>query len=236
MPELHLGFMPDEEKLQFQTAEYAAADASPRCGLCKAEIGDTYYHLNGSAICKVCAVQRQANPEPAGRAFGKSVLYGLGAALAGSALYGIVLLATGAEFALLSILIGIMVGKAMMRGSGGRGGRKFQIVAVLLTYGSITAGYLPAVVKGMYEKQQKSEVTAVATPNKPIAPGRAVLALLVFFVLMIGLALAAPFLMLTAGFSGILSIAIIFFGLQRAWHKTAGDHFVLTGPYPSAGA
>ena len=229
--------MPDEDKLQFQTAEYAAADASPRCGLCKAEIGDTYYHLNGSAICKVCAVQRQANPEPpAGRAFGKSVLYGLGAALAGSALYGIVLLATGAEFALLSILIGIMVGKAMMRGSGGRGGRKFQIVAVLLTYGSITTGYMPVVVKGMYEKRPKSEVTAVATPNKPIAPGRAVLALLVFLVLMIGLALAAPFLMLTAGFSGILSIAILFFGLQRAWHATGGSHLVLTGPYSSATA
>jgi len=139
--------MPDEEKLQFQTAEYAAADASPRCGLCKAEIGDTYYHLNGSAICKVCAVQRQANPEPpAGRAFGKSVLYGLGAALAGSALYGIVLLATGEEFALLSILIGIMVGNAMMCGSVGRGGRQFQVVAVLLNYSSFTLCYLSVIV------------------------------------------------------------------------------------------
>src|SRR5258708_11741731 len=133
--------MPDEEKLQFHTAEYAAADASPRCGLCKAEIGDTYYHLNGSAICKVCAVQRQANPEPpAGRAFGKSVLYGLGAALAGSALYGIVLLATGAEFALLSILIGIMVGKAMMHGSGGRGGPEVQNAALRPPHSSIQMG------------------------------------------------------------------------------------------------
>src|SRR5438045_8357764 len=118
-----------EEDLQFQTAEYAAADTIPRCVLCKAGIGDTYYHLNGSVICKVCAAQRQAGMEPTGgRVFGKSVLYGLGAALAGTALYGIVLLATGAEFALLSILIGIMVGKAMMHASGGRGGRKFQIV------------------------------------------------------------------------------------------------------------
>src|SRR5205809_558776 len=152
--------MPDEDKLQFQTAEYAAADASPRCALCKAEIGDTYHHLNGSAICKVCAGQRQAVLGPAsGRVFGKSVLYGLGAALAGSALYGIVLLATGAEFALLSILIGIMVGKAMMHASGGRGGRKFQIVAVLLTYGSITTGYVPSIIKELYQKPLKTDAS-----------------------------------------------------------------------------
>ncbi len=230
--------MPDEappaaDSLQFQTAEYAASDPGPHCLLCKAAIGDTYYHLNGNVICKICAAQRQAVMEPAGgRVFGKSVLYGLGAALAGSALYGIVMLATGAEFALLSILIGIMVGKAMMHGSGGRGGRKFQIVAVLLTYGSITVGYLPAVVKGMYEKRQETETSAPAIARKPVSAGRAVLALVAFIVLMLGLALAAPFLMLTTGFSGILSIAIIFFGLQRAWHKTAGDSSVLMGPYP----
>src|SRR6058998_571794 len=82
---------PAAENLQFQTAEFAAADASPHCTLCRAGIGDTYYHLDGSVICKVCAEHKQANLEPVrGRLFGKSVLYGLGAALGGSALYGIV--------------------------------------------------------------------------------------------------------------------------------------------------
>src|SRR5262249_19204178 len=84
--DLHLGNMPEvdppRDALQFETAEFALPEL-PRCVLCRAEIGDTYYHLDGSVICKVCAGHRQAMQEPlGGRLFGKSVLYGLGAALA----------------------------------------------------------------------------------------------------------------------------------------------------------
>jgi hypothetical protein len=238
-------FSPSADALQFQTAEFAPAER-PRCVLCRAEIGDTYYHLDGSVICKVCAGHRQTMQEPLrGRVFGKSVLYGLGAALAGSALYGIVLLSTGAEFALLSILVGIMVGKAMMHGSGGRGGRKLQIVAVLLTYFGITAGYIPSIVKGLSNKQSRKEIAgqtlrrapdrAAPTPlQKPIPFGRAIAGLLLALGFVIGFALVMPFSMLTQGFSGIFGIAIIFFGLQRAWHKTRGGQGILMGPYPSA--
>jgi hypothetical protein len=241
--------MPDEAplqspiaaELQFQKAEFTA-DADSRCALCGAGIGDIYYHLGGSRICKVCAGQKQANLEPVrGRVFGKSVLYGLGAAVAGSALYGIVLLATGAEFALLSILVGIMVGKAMIHGSGGRGGRKLQIVAVLLTYGSITTGYVPTILKELYQKPLKTEAfkkpvpternkAMIAFVNKPIGK---VVAGVVFLGFIVGLALVAPLLTITQGFSGILGIAIIFFGLRQAWQKTKSDDRILKGPYPA---
>lgn len=233
---------PAADNLQFQTAEYAPSDASRKCALCRGDIGEQYYHLGGNVICKVCAEQKQASQEPVrGRVLGKSVLYGLGAALGGSALYGVVLLATGAEFALLSILVGVMVGKAMLRGSGGRGGRKLQIIAVLLTYGSITTGYVPAIVKGLYQAQAKKEVpdkasgkSAAMPVAKPIGLGEALLAVAVALGFITGLALISPFLMLSQGFSGILSVAIIFFGLQQAWTKTRGDNRVLMGPYPVA--
>jgi hypothetical protein len=39
--------------------------------------------------------------------------------------------------------------------------------------------------------------------------------------------------MITQGFSGILGIAILFFGLQRAWIKTKADGRILMGPYPA---
>src|SRR5439155_23889828 len=156
--------MAEADDIQFQTAEFAAP-AIPTCALCRAEIAGSYYHLNGSVICTACAGQKRASLEPPrGRVFFKSLQYGLGAALAGSALYAIVLLATGAEFALLSILVGVMVGKAMLKGSGGRGGRKLQIAAVLLTYGSITTGYVPAIVKGMYDNEHTK------TDQKKVAP------------------------------------------------------------------
>src|SRR5947209_3846530 len=186
--------MAEADDIQFQTAEFAAP-AIPTCALCRAEIAGSYYHLNGSVICTVCAGQKRASLEPPrGRVFLKSLLYGLGAALAGSALYAIVLLATGAEFALLSILVGVMVGKAMLKGSGGRGGRKLHIAAVLLTYGSITTGYVPAIVKEMLQHSQKSAAqkqgtAQPATPAKDIVGdidlknmgvGRALLGVVVF--------------------------------------------------------
>jgi hypothetical protein len=237
-PPEQTGLVADD--LQFQKAEFNSAPAF-RCTLCQAGIGDIYYHLGGSRICKVCAAQKQATQEPVGgRVFGKSVLYGLGAAIAGSALYGVVLLATGAEFALLSILVGILVGKAMMHGSGGRGGRKFQIVAVVLTYGSITTGYVPSIVKGLYQEQLKTEASTKAASRSGVrtetfvkTPIGKVAAIVVFLAFIVGLALVSPFLMITQGFSGILGIAILFFGLQRAWIKTKADDRVLMGPYPS---
>jgi hypothetical protein len=58
-------------------------------------------------------------------------------------------------------------------------------------------------------------------------------AAVVFLAFIVGLALVSPFLMITQGFSGILGIVILFFGLQRAWIKTRGDDRILMGPYPS---
>jgi hypothetical protein len=133
----------------------------------------------------------------------------------------------------------------MMHASGGRGGRKLQMVAVLLTYFGITAGYIPSIVKGLSGKHSKKEVAGQTLPRTPdktastplekrVGLGRALVGLVLALAFVIGFALVMPFLMVTQGFSGILGIAIIFFGLQRAWHKTRGEHSILAGPYPSA--
>src|SRR5258706_13223721 len=83
--------LPGTEDPPVQTAEFAGDKASQRCVLCRAEVADTYYHLDGNVICRGCAEQKQASLEPIrGHVFAKSVLYGAGAALAGSALYAIV--------------------------------------------------------------------------------------------------------------------------------------------------
>jgi hypothetical protein len=44
-----------------------------------------------------------------------------------------------------------------------------------------------------------------------------------------GLALIAPFLNLANG--GIIGLAILVFGLQRAWQVTGRDERLLTGPF-----
>lgn len=61
MPEEQPSATPLADDLQFQKAEFTPAPATDsRCTLCRAEIGDVYYHLGGSRICKVCAAQKQA--------------------------------------------------------------------------------------------------------------------------------------------------------------------------------
>ncbi len=52
---------------------------------------------------------------------------------------------TGYEFGLIAILVGYAVGIAVRRGSSGRGGWPYQLLAVGLTYASIVGSYLPLV-------------------------------------------------------------------------------------------
>ena len=52
----------------------------------------------------------------------------------------------------------------------------------------------------------------------------------------VALALVAPFTLLAGGIGGIISLVIIFFGLQQAWRQTRRDPGVLTGPYELDGA
>ena len=46
------------------------------------------------------------------------------------------------------------------------------------------------------------------------------------------LAAIAPFMSLTSGFSGLISLFIIFIGLRQAWKLTERREILLMGPYP----
>ncbi|HEV2202309.1 MAG TPA: hypothetical protein VGR73_21025 [Bryobacteraceae bacterium] len=52
----------------------------------------------------------------------------------------------------------------------------------------------------------------------------------------VALALVAPFTLLAGGVGGIISLVIIFFGLQQAWRQTRRPPGVITGPYELDGA
>jgi hypothetical protein len=78
---------------------------------------------------------------------------------------------------------------------------------------------------------------AAASPNAPTTSplraghglGFAVLALLF-------LAVAAPFLALGSGVSGLITLFIVFIGLQRAWKLTAKREITIMGPYEATPA
>jgi hypothetical protein len=187
--------------LQFQRAEFPGAGRS--CANCKTGIADVYYLLGAHTLCSMCAPRFAKAATPTG--LGRPILYGAGAALAGAVGFAIISNLLNARLSLVSILVGLLVGRAVRAGAGGLGGRKLQIVAVALTYIAITFSILPQIIPGL-------DVAKI-----PFA---------------IAIALASPFLELASSpGGGLLNAAIIFFGLLQAWRMTRGVNAALSGPY-----
>lgn len=218
---------PIAQELQFQHAEPLSIGQS--CVVCKHSIGNAYFQARGQVICPLCAERIQSGQQaPPAASLPRAILCGMGAALAGCALYATVAIVTGLEIGLVAIVVGILVGKAIRRASHGLGGRPQQILAVGLTYFAITTSYIPVAV---YERAQHPESVAASRQSQNPDDGPSSAGALLDLLL---LAAAAPFLELGSGVSGIISLFIIFIGLRRAWRLTARPAILLEGPYEAA--
>jgi hypothetical protein len=154
-----------------------------------------------------------------------------------------VLAATGREVILVVLVVGFMVGKAVRIGARGRGGRRYQWLAVGLTYLAIATTYVPFVLKGFSRSSPASASTATIAspaigggsflavslapsplPTQPSSLGTSVVdvgALLL-------LAAAAPVL---EGLGNLLSLAVIVCALAQAWRMNRQIDVRMTGPY-----
>jgi hypothetical protein len=233
--------LPAPDALQFQRAEYAGA--GPDCSFCKKAAGPSYYQVGKATACPACAAQlHRLQTKPDGNLMFKAALYGLGAAVAGSILFALISL-TGFQFSIVAILVGYMVGKAMVRATRGRSSRACQVMAVVLTYGAITTSYLPVMISAAVKQHKKRTTTAAAggttqtTPQPagkrdPINPGRAVAGLGAAIVILIGFSFILPFLVLAhSPLSGLINLFIIFIGLSKAWRLTTPFRVPILGPY-----
>jgi len=79
------------------------------------------------------------------------------AALAGAVLYYVVVRLTGLNIGLIAIVVGLMVGGGVRAGSGHRGGRFYQLLAIFLTYCSIVAMNVPLVVEAISQKSKQGQ-------------------------------------------------------------------------------
>lgn len=223
------------DNLQFDHAETDGSPGSPSCALCNNALVSEYHELNGAPICMVCRAreeERFAADGGWGRLFTAGCL-GFGAAVLGSIVYWGFTKLTGFELGLMAIAVGWLVGKAVMKGSNYRGGRKYQILAVALTYFSITFSYIPylfeAAGKQAAEEAKKNpeslkKSVAPAATDPPLTAGTAAIAVGALALVI----LAAPFL---AGFSNVIGWFIIAFGLWEAWKFTRKQPFELSGPH-----
>jgi hypothetical protein len=190
-----------------------AADGAPAvmCAGCQARLQAEYYEINGRPFCGDCRGKIEGVAEPARGLlpFAVAAIFGLGAAVAGAAIYYAVIAITHLEIGLVAILIGYMVGYAVRRGAGGRGGLRFQILAAVLTYGAVGLAYAPLIVMSALAEQRAVHAIKVA--------------------IMIPL---LPVLMVIGSMpSGIITALIIFFGIRQAMRMTAAPLLRISGPF-----
>ena len=154
--------------LQFDQAEDVAAESTGRaaCAVCKNEVADTYYTVNGAIACPLCREKLgTALTGGSGLArFAKAALFGILASLAGFALYFGVMRITGYEVGLISIVVGVMVGKAVNAGSGSRGGFVYQIMAMFLVYTVVVASYTGEGIAAMMNDTAPGKAKPAAAP------------------------------------------------------------------------
>jgi hypothetical protein len=94
--------------------------------------------------CPTCAAAaHSASPRDTHAAFVRALLFGAGGAILGLILYSAFGIITGLVIGYLSLGVGYVVGKAMMFGSKGIGGRRYQIAAVGFTYAAVALSAIP---------------------------------------------------------------------------------------------
>jgi hypothetical protein len=235
---------------QFSTAEYADKPGTDQCKSCGQAIGRNYYRLNGAMTCPACADKaRFTLPKEVGSAYPRAVMFGIGAAIAGLILYAAFGIITGLMIGYVSLAVGYMVGKAMMAGSKGFGGRKYQLTAILLTYAAVSMAAIPIGIS-QYMKEKKAgpvqseqraassspeRQAAASPPSESQSPqsqpaGRQGLGAALASLALLGL--ASPFLELQDPLHGVIGLVILFVGLQIAWKLTAGaPQKQIEGPY-----
>lgn len=223
---------------QFETAEYTQASGTVSCEFCKQTLAGTYYRINDHLACPSCTDQiRNRGPKDSHAAFVRAVMFGIPAAVLGLILYAAFEIMTKFTIGYLALGVGYLVGKAMLLGSGGLGGRRYQIVAAILTYAAVSMAAVPVGLSQMRE-DRKAQISseqstspdgrsteATQAPKEKMSIGSA-LAYLAF------LGLASPFMELQSPVSGLIGLVILYVGLQIAWKLTAGAPVPqITGPY-----
>jgi len=231
---------------QFSTAEYAHLPGTERCRICGNLISGEYYRVNTQMACGKCALEaREGQPSDSHAAFARGLLLGAGAALLGLVLYAAFTIISGLYLGYIALGVGWLVGMAISKGSGGMGGRRYQIAAVLLTYCAISIAAIPIwIAYGMKHAQtpaaqtrQAAGSTASDAPDaadnaaaQPAAP-KAKPDLVKFLVQALFIGLASPFLELRDPFHGLIGLVILFIGLRIAFRMTAAKALDVDGPY-----
>ena len=160
--------------------------------------------MNMKVVCQECASAAGA-PVDSSSAFTTAVIYGAVAALVGLAFYAGFTIVFHFYIGYVALAVGALIAKAMMAGSKGIGGEKYQVVAAVLTYLSISLASIPILIAAAYQSGRTDIDWGALAPR------------LLFY------GFASPFLRLKYSVaSGLIRLAILAVGLRIAVRLTAG--------------
>ena len=250
----------NDQPLSFEDGR--AATGHVNCSRCGASVTQ-YWAVDGAVLCERCkgeALEARSSAEGRAGRILKALALGTGGMLAGAAVwYGVAKFAN-LQLALIAILLAWLVGKGVFIGSGKRGGRGYQVMAVALTWFGIGTALAPFQFEGfgqrmaqvadsvraersapaapaaaMSDSQVNAELakldTAIAEePKTTSAPGRGWGILLGLGALLL-LIVSLPVLVIVNSGSFILVI-IYGIGLYEAWKLTRHVDPLVSGPHP----
>ncbi|MFN2566722.1 MAG: hypothetical protein ABR499_17130 [Gemmatimonadaceae bacterium] len=137
---------------------------------------DRYFALNERPICAKCRpqfvkrIERGTGSEALQRAF----LHGFATALVGAAVLGTGVLFIPFLRIFVVIAVGHYVGKRIMAAVDGYGGRRYQILAVGLTYFAIGLGSLVPAINEAKEAADRQRAIQADTTRRLASQGRAI--------------------------------------------------------------
>src|SRR3989440_1520380 len=229
--------VPPSGNLQFERAERASQASGSACAVCKQPITTSYYEINGHVTCQRCRgrIIAERDRGTSSTRFAKALGLGLLAAAGGAGVYYAVAAATGSEYAIVAIVVGLLVGSAVRKGSNRRGGWRYQALAMSLTYSAIVVTYIPQIIKAVTERRASvinegaPTADSVRAAPKQVGVGGVLLGLGALFLL----AAALPIL---AGIGNIIGLFIIGIALYEAWRLNKAIPLRITGPYQVSAA
>ena len=206
---------------QFSTAEYSHIPGTERCSFCGNAISGEYYRINSKMACSKCGADAHAGqPTDSHIAFLRGVVWGIGGAALGLILYSTVIIALHISVGYLGLAVGWLVGTAVIKGSNGIGGRRYQVIAVAFTYLAISLSSVPLIISAILQNAEKTGHGINWVAAVPI---------------FIKWGLASPFLKFRNPFNGIMGLVILFVGLSIAARLTAAKPLAVDGPFPVTG-
>jgi hypothetical protein len=226
--------------------------------MCGQPIRTVYYETGGNVVCAPCRGKLESEIGSAGKGgrLLRASALGLVAAAAGSAVYYGIAAATDSTWGIVAILVGFLVGKGVFIGSGRRGGRGYQFLALGLTYFAIASSYIPLarheLKKNIQQAQKDSALvfpdrgaaasdspgiaSEEATPSRAKPPKTGRKGFVGALLLVAGLLLLSAVLPILVGLASPITVLILVFGLLQAWRMNKGVVLSVTGPYRLAPA